>query len=301
LINKILIIGGSGLVGSKLSAVLREKGHQVRCMGQNRSIESSDYFLWNVKNKYYDASAFNDIDTIINLAGAGVAEKRWSTKRKAEIRNSRIESTKFLFSILSEINHNVSTVIAASAIGYYGNNQSDMMVEESVAGTDFLATVVCDWENQINRLKTLNIRVVVLRIGVVLSTKGGALEMMALPVKWGAGSALGSGSQPVSWIHILDLCNIFVFFLSKNSLAGVYNAVSPCVSTNKEMVRLIASVLRRPLWLPAIPGFILNLVLGQRAELVLSGCNVSSNKIEKCGFRFSYPDLKLALKNLLVE
>jgi len=298
--HKILITGGTGLVGSRLTEMLLNKGFEVSHIGRTKKAGRVPSFVWDIKQKKFDAHALKGVNTIVHLAGAGVADKRWTTARKKEILGSRIESTKLLFETLKTTSNEVNTVVAASAIGYYGFGMGEETVEEdSKPGTDFLAQVTKQWEAQVDKIGTLGIRMVKLRIGIVLSEKGGALAEMAKPIKLGAGAALGSGKQYLSWIHLDDLCEMFIKAIAAENMNGAYNAVGTGWVTNQEMTKAIAHILKKPLLLPSVPGFVLKIILGEMADMVLNGSKVSSKKIQKTGFSFQYTSLDDALKNLL--
>jgi uncharacterized protein (TIGR01777 family) len=298
--NNILITGASGLIGKRLTELLLQKGHQVSHVGRKKSTGPVPSYEWDVKNGILDLNAFKGIDTIIHLAGAGIADKPWTKERKAEILESRTQSTQLLHKTLQHHPHTVQTFISASAIGYYGFEASEkLFTENSEAGNDFLASVTRKWEEEVEKLKALPLRVAKIRIGIVLSTAGGALKPMLLPIKYFAGSPLGSGKQWMSWIHIDDLCAMFIHLVENEKLDGVYNATAPMAATNGEFTKAIAAVLKRPIWLPNVPEFVLNLLLGEMASLITQGNKVSSKKIQESGFVFQYPTLQGALENLL--
>ncbi len=247
-----------------------------------------------------DSSVLQKVDTIVHLAGAGVADERWTTARKDEILQSRTHSTRLLFDALSNHKHTVKTFVSASAIGYYGfNNPNEIFTEESEPGNDFLAGVTRKWEYEVDRLNNLSLRVVKLRIGIVLSEKGGALKEMSNPVKFFAGAPLGTGNQFMSWVHIDDLCRMFMRAIDDETMQGAFNAVAPNPVTNRVLTKSIGQVLGKPIILPAVPAFALKFVLGEMAQIVVSGNQVSSKKIEKKGFKFKFPELAPALNDLL--
>lgn len=297
--KNILITGGSGLVGTRLTELLISHGYQVAHL--SRSSKSSrnqliQTFQWDIENGYIDPLAFEFADAIVHLAGAGVAEKRWTEERKKEILDSRVLSTRLLYDCLKTQNHHVEAFISASAIGIYGSDTGEaLMTEESKIGNSFLSNVVAEWESEVQHITTLNIRTCLLRIGIVLSEKGGALVEMAKPIKMYAGSSLGSGKQIVSWIHIDDLCAMFIFALKNTEISGVFNAVAPQPVSNNALTKSIAQKLNKPLFLPNVPAFAMYLILGEMAEVVLGGNKVSSQKIVNEGFEFQYPSLSLAL------
>lgn len=298
--SKILISGASGLIGTRLTELLVQHGHEVLHLGRTEKKGGRvQKFTWDIDKGVMDENAMHQVNCVIHLAGAGIAEKRWTSSRKREILESRTKSTALLAHYL-EKNPQVKTFIAASAIGYYGFGEREHeFTEDSKSGNDFLARVVRNWEAEVDRIK--NKRVVKLRTGIVLSEKGGALKEMMNPIRWGVGAPLGTGEQYMSWIHIDDLCRMFIKAVEDNSMHGVYNASGPSAVTNLELTRAIARTLNKPLWLPAVPSFILKIMLGEMSEMVLKGSIVSSRKIQDAGFQFQYPELNLALENLLIR
>ena len=302
MVKKILITGASGLVGQRLTELLLQKGYQVSHLGRSESGGTIPSFVWDVEKGFIDSRAMNDVHTIIHLAGAGVADKRWTATRKKEILESRTESTDLLFETLKNEKNSVTTVISASAIGYYGFGWSDeVFTEESKSGSDFLAQVTKQWEEKVDKISSIGIRVVKLRIGIVLSEKGGALVEMAKPIKLGVGSPLGTGKQYLTWIHLDDLCEMFIKTAEDEMMSGSYNAVGSEWVTNAEMTKAIAKVLKKPLWLPPVPGIALKVILGEMAYLVINGSKISSTKIQKTGFKFKFVWLEEALKDLLLK
>jgi uncharacterized protein len=298
--KNILITGASGLIGQRLTELLVQKGYHVSHLGRKARAGTIPSYTWNVASKTMDARALQNTDAIIHLAGAGIADKPWTPQRKQEILESRTHSTRLLFNELARQNHAVKTVIAASAIGYYGFGGSDeVFTEASQPGTDFLASVTQQWEAETDTLQQLNLRVAKIRIGIVLSEKGGALKPMLVPVKLFVGSPLGTGQQYMSWIHIDDLCHLFIDAIENEQMAGAYNGVAAVPTTNSAFTKAIAEVLQRPLWLPNVPAVVIKLLLGEMAALVLQGSRVSAQKVLHTGFRFRYPELKDALRHLL--
>jgi uncharacterized protein (TIGR01777 family) len=297
--KSILITGGSGLIGTRLTELLLTKGHRVFHVGRHKGNGRVPQFVWDTRLGIIDPRAIAGADVIIHLAGAGVAEHRWTKSRKEEILGSRLNSTDLLFHALKKGDHQIKAFISASAIGYYGLSSDDSVKNEtSPAGNDFLAQVTQQWEQASSRISSLGIRTTVLRIGIVLSANGGALPSMAKPIKLGVGAALGSGKQWMSWIHLDDLCGIFIKAAEDDTLHGIYNAVGVEPVTNLGMTKTIARVLRRPLWLPPIPGIVLTFALGEMAEMVLNGSKVSAEKIQEAGFRFQFTELTAALQDL---
>ena len=285
------------MVGQQITELLEKKGYEVAWL--SRSTQGRKTFLWNVEKEQIDPKAIEWADAIIHLAGAGVAEKRWTPERKKLILESRTQSTQLLFSAIEKAENKPSAFISASAVGFYGFNTGTALVDEnSRPGSDFLAEVVVDWENEVKKIESLQLRTVLLRIGIVLDAEGGALgEMLKPPVA----APLGSGDQWMSWIHIEDLARMFVFALEKTTLQGVFNAVSPHPATNQQLTKEAASAKRKPYLGIGVPGFALKLVLGEMAAMVLGGNRVSSQKIQKAGFEFEFPELKSALKDIFSE
>jgi uncharacterized protein (TIGR01777 family) len=297
--KKVLITGASGLVGSRLTSLLLEQGHEAVHLSRKAKPGMVPTYAWDVSKGVIDENAFDGVGAIIHLAGAGVADQRWTPKRKQEILDSRVKSTQLLMHYLKTQAHQVNTFVSASAIGVYGFGlTNEVFTEESKPGNDFLAGVVTAWEREVQAVQSLGIRTVILRIGIVLSTEGGALKEMAKPVRYGLGAPLDTGRQVMSWIHLDDLCRMFLFALEQEAIAGVYNASGVQPVTNKQFTQAVARVLKKPLWLPAVPAFVLKLALGEMAEMVLNGSIVSSEKIQRAGFSFRFTDLRSALVDL---
>jgi len=295
----ILITGASGLIGTRLTELLLEKGYAVSHVGRSKRVDKVRSFVWDARKHVIEPGAFKGITTVVHLAGAGVAEKRWNAERKKEILESRTKSSNLLYDELKKGHHHVTSVISASAIGYYGINDNEIVyTEDSPPGNDFLADVTRQWEESIDKIKSLGIRVAKMRIGIVLSNKGGTLKELEKPIKLLAGAPLGSGKQEVSWVHIDDVCGMFIKAIEDDSMNGPYNAVGPYPVTNKELTKEIARVLKKPLLLPNIPGFVLRIVVGQMAEIVVTGSKVSSEKIQNAGYVLQYKTLQQALLNL---
>lgn len=294
--KRVLITGGSGLVGSRLTELLQQKGYQVCHLGRAARELPVKTYSWDLVRNTFDPDAFTHTDFIIHLAGAGVADQRWTPSRKKEILDSRVLSTRLLARALKEVPNQVQAVASASAVGYYGFAPgAEWFTEESGPGTDFLAEVTRAWEDEVQKIAQPVSR---LRIGIVLSKHGGALPQLMRPVNWGVGAPLASGQQYMSWIHIDDLCAMFIHAL-EHRLTGAYNAVGPNPVTNREMTHAIARELKRPLWLPAVPAFVLKAMLGEMANMVVFGNRVSNEKIVKTGFTYQFATLESALHPLL--
>ncbi len=295
--KRILITGASGLIGTQLTHLLLSRNHEAAHLGRIKKESHIPSFVWNVEKREFDHRALENTDTIIHLAGTNVGEKRWTSSRKNEILNSRVDSTSLLFEALKEAKHSVKTFIAASAIGYYGFEGNSVFTEVSPPGNDFLAGVTKQWEDEVDKIESLGIRLVKIRIGIVLSKNGGALKQMATPIKYGVGSPLGSGQQYLSWIHLDDLCELFLKSGEDEKMNGAYNAAASW-ATNSEMTRAIAKILKRKCWLPNVPAFVLKIALGEMADIVLNGSKISSEKAIQAGFKFKYENLEEALHNI---
>jgi uncharacterized protein (TIGR01777 family) len=297
--KRILITGASGLVGSRLTELLQQHGHEVWHL--SRSNEGTvKTFQWDVHKQTIHPGALEGVNTIVHLAGAGVADKRWTNKRKKEIIDSRVQSIKLLFSELEKGNHEVKDFVSASAIGYYGFDHPEKIFREAdPPGTDFLAQVTKQWEAEADTLTSLGLRVVKMRLGVVLAKNGGALKPIASTVKRYVGAPLGSGNQFISWIHLDDVCGMFIKAIADGKINGPVNAVAPEPVTNKQLTKMIASKLHKPMVLPAVPAFVLRLALGEMADIVLEGAKVSPEKILQIGYEYKFRTLEEALTDLL--
>ena len=299
---RVLITGATGLIGKEIVKVCRSQNIDVNYLTTSKSKISNDNnyqgFYWNPETEEIDKNCLQDVEAIIHLAGATVS-KRWTKSYKEEILSSRINTTQLLVNTLRNHANVVKHVLSASAIGLYPDSLSKYYDEDDSAGdSSFLSHVVKEWETAVDGFAELNIIVSKVRIGLVLSEKGGALPEIIKPIKLGLGAAFGSGQAWQSWIHIEDLAHIFVFILN-NKLAGVYNGVSSNPVINEDLTKLCAKVLKRPLFLPNIPEFFMKLVLGEMYTLLFMSQRVSSKKIEAAGFEFSYHHLEPALEELL--
>jgi uncharacterized protein (TIGR01777 family) len=297
--KNILITGGSGLLGRQLTKALLSLGHTVshlsRSAGKDPHVKT---FLWDVKKGHIDPHCIDGVDTIIHLAGAGIADKRWTDSRKREIIESRTKSIGLIYGLMKEKAHKIHSVISASGINYYGNRGDDLLTEESAPAHDFIGNCCIEWENAVDEGKQFNLRILKFRTGVVLTTEGGALPQLALPVKLAVGSPLGTGRQWVPWIHHKDAIGMYLMGLDNETMSGVYNMVAPLPVTNKEMTAAVAKQLHRPLWAPNVPAFLIKLLFGEMASLVLGSTKASAQKIEVAGFKFNYPDIASALKEI---
>lgn len=300
---KIVISGGTGLIGRALIRFWLKEKHEIivlsRLAGENKELGSYIHFSeWNPNTRKVDLSVIDGADAVINLAGAGIADQRWSKDYKNLILHSRIESTRCLIESFNKVQKRPKVFISSSAIGFYGESTTDTFTENSQAGQDFLARVCSDWESEANRTQTLGIRTCLVRTGIVLSNQGGTLEKILPIFKLGLGGPLGSGQQWMSWIHIWDLVQLFNFCLTRIEVEGPINATAPQPVTNLEFSKALAAVLGRPC-LFKTPRFALRLALGEMADLALKGQKVLPQKAQELGFQFSFSDIESALTNLL--
>ena len=295
----ILLTGGSGLVGSDLTQLLLDKGHEVSHLSREpRNDPKVKTYLWDIYKGQIDEKCIEGVDTIVHLAGAGIADKRWTDQRKKELIESRTQSIGLIYGLLRDKPHHVESVVSASATGYYNNRRDELLTEESKPSNDFLANCCIQWEQAVDKGEELGLRILKFRTGVVLTAKGGALPKMAQPVKLGVGSPLGNGKQWIPWIHQQDVIDLYLYGIENTSLKGVYNMVAPNPATNKQLTQTIAKQLHKPLWLPNIPAFVLKLLLGEMSTIVLGSTKVSAQKIENAGFRFKYPTVTEALADI---
>ena len=300
--QKILITGATGLVGQEIVKQCHAQNIAINYLSTSKSkLESKPNYkglYWNPSSSEIDIKCFNEVDVIINLAVATIA-KSWTKDYKEEIGKSRVDALQLLYKTIEAENIQIKQIISASAIGIYPDSLTHYYDEDFTDfENSFLSDVVTSWEDKADAFKTHNIKVSKIRIGIVLSNKGGALSQLVKPIKWFVGSALGTGKQWQSWIHIEDLASMFLYVIN-NDLEGVFNGVAPNAVTQKDLVKSIANVIKKPMILPAVPSFLLKLILGQMSALVLESQRVSSKKIENLGFNFKYYYLKPALEDLL--
>lgn len=299
---RILITGATGLVGKEIVKLCHKDGIAVNYLTTSKSkLNTQDNykgFYWNPSNNEIDSACFDGVEAIINLVGASIS-KRWTDAYKTEILESRTKTAQLLKSTIKAHNFPVKHIVSASAIGIYPSSLVNYYDEDNAEiSKSFLGDVVDQWEDAVDAFLDLNVNVCKIRIGLVLSTKGGALPEIIKPMKFGAGAAFGTGEQWQSWIHITDLAQLFLFAVKEN-LTGVYNAVAPNPVTNTDLTKIAAKVLSKPLVLPNIPKFPMKLVLGEMHMLLFESQRVSSQKIENEGFNFEYVNLEPALQDLL--
>lgn len=298
--SKVLISGGSGLVGTKLTEVLNEKGYEVAILSTRKNFtrKNAKVYFWDIEKGEIEESAFENTDHIIHLAGAGVADSRWTESRKKEIYDSRIDTTNLFYQYLSKIEHKVKTFVSTSAIGIYEKDSDEVLKENTPPADNFLAHVCIDWEKEANKIEKLGLKVVIIRTGIVLDLNGGAMKEMLKTAPFFL-STLGSGAQIYSWIHIDDLCRMYLHALENKNMQGAFNGVAPNPVSQKKIMEVI-KVEKNTLApiLPA-PSFALKIALGEMSEVVLGSQNCSAEKIEKTGFKFEFDTIEKAIKNLL--
>jgi uncharacterized protein (TIGR01777 family) len=297
--KNVLISGGSGLIGMRLSEMLLKKGYQVRHLSRTVSgKEKYPTFKWDVKQSYIDPEGLAGINHVIHLAGANVSDGRWTDEKKKIILDSRVETAKCLIDHVRK--HSLITFITASGISYYGTLTSEQIFkEDDLPGSDFIAQVSVEWEKAAAKSQEIANKFVALRTGIVLSKKGGALEKLVKPVKYGVGSPLGSGNQYMPWIHLDDLCEMYIAAIENPKIKGIYNAVSSEHITNKEFTEAIAKVLGKSLWAPAVPAIALKALFGEMSGIILKGSRIDNQKIKEAGFEFKYEKVVPALTDLL--
>lgn len=310
----VLITGGTGTVGKRLTQLLLSKGYKVNILSREKqktdslqdqtAIGKLAYFNWDISKNYIDPAAIETADFIVHLAGAGVADKRWNEQRKKEILNSRTKSCALIISALKEVPNTISAVISASAIGWYGpditNQVHTPFIETDASCKDFLGETCQLWEAAISPITQLDKRLVILRTGIVLSNEGGALVEFKKPLLFRTAAILGNGQQMISWIHIDDLCNQYIFAIENQHMQGVYNAVAPNPVSNEKLTLTLAKKMAGNFFLQIhVPAFLLKIVLGEMSIEILKSTTVSAQKIQAMGYQFSFPTIEIALQSLV--
>ena len=302
--KNVLITGGTGLIGRRLTEMLLERGYLVSYLSRSEEETYPDVsvYHWDVEKEAVDPRALDSMNYLVHLAGAGIADERWTDERKKVIVKSRTESIELLARIMKAQGQRPEAFVSASAIGYYGGDTGDeKKTEQSLPGDDFLAEVTVKWEAAADHVKNLNVRTVKLRTGVVLSDKSGALPKIAAPARFGLGAPLGDGDQWMSWIHIDDMCRLYIEALENETWEGIYNGVASPPVTNTELTKLISKVLDRPQWIPKVPEFALDLAFGEMAEVVLGSSYVENARLRTTDFSYKFSDLGGALQDLLLK
>ena len=299
---KLVVAGGTGFIGSALCSRLIERGHSLTLLTRSTSSAAvspdKTWITWNPESAGTWEQAIDSADGVINLAGEPIAGKRWTEAQKKKLRSSRIDTTRALVAAIGKAQEKPRFLINASAIGYYGPHGDELVTEENGPGSDFLSRVCGDWEEEAKRAEDYGLRVARLRTGIVLGKGGGALAKMIPPFKLFIGGPLGSGKQWMSWIHLEDEIDLIQFLIENPDARGAVNATAPNPVTMKEFCQTLGGVLHRPWWAP-VPAFALRAMLGEMAEMLLTGQRVISAAAQKLGYSFRYPTLREALRTLL--
>ena len=299
--QRVLIAGGTGLVGRHLADSLYREGYLISILSRGKSDKHGNYTYhhWDPANGQLDQEAIAEADHVVNLAGANLGTKRWTRSFKHTIYQSRVASTKLLASAINQAAQPPQSFLSASAINYYGIQRKGLVTEDCGPGSHFLSKVCADWEQEAQKVKRDSTRVIIPRLATVLASEDGAFPKMKAPVALGAGAALGSGKQVTPWIHINDLVNMLKFFIQKVETDGVYNAAAPDSATNETLMRTIAQQLNKPFFLPNVPSLALRLLIGQFAEVLMTDLNLDVTRIQAAGFEFEYPDIQKAIADLI--
>lgn len=292
----VLITGGSGLIGQALTRALRADDHEVRWL--TRRPEGPFQFRWDPMRGQVDPAALDNVEHIVHLAGAGIADKRWSKARIEELIHSRAGSARLLLRFAQQKGIPLKSFVSAAGIGYYGAVTGDhLFTEKDPPGTDTIARISMEWERAAEEWNRL-CRMVKLRTPMVLAREGGALPRLAALARWGLAAPLGTGRQWMPWVHIDDLMRIYMQALFQEDMSDAYNVSAPGQPTNKEFMRALAQALKRPFFLPSVPAFALHLGVGELASVLLGGSRASNEKLLATGFRFEHEKLDEALGDL---
>ncbi|MBP4141784.1 TIGR01777 family oxidoreductase [Flavobacterium sp. P4023] len=300
--KNVLISGGSGFIGTHLTALLLSKGYTVSILSRSEKQNKTDvfYYKWDVATQFIEEEAVLKADYIIHLAGENIGEKRWTAKRKAAIIDSREKSSQLLYMVLKKHYKKLDAFISASAVGIYGAvNGEEICTENDAPANDFLGYVCQKWEDSIDFIENLNIRTVKIRTGLVLGKNEGFLQKLIPLFKYRLGSAIGSGKQYMPWIHVDDLCTIYLQAIQNTEMSGPYNAAVTDNTNNTIFSKTLARIFGYSIWLPNVPAIVLKMVLGEMSIIVLTGRRVSSEKILQTGFNFKFKNLEQALKDCL--
>ena len=304
--NKVLITGGTGMIGKALSKALLNKGYQIIILSrkdQQSTQKNLQYARWNIEKGYIDENAIRDADYVVHLAGANLGIGRWTKKKKKLFTESRVRSGDLLTQSLNNIPNKVRAVISASAIGYYGADKDGpgrAFIETDKPDNHFLGNLVQQWEGAVQPLNAFK-RLVILRFGMVISSEGGAYPEFKAPVKWGVCPVLGKGNQVVSWIYIDDAVRLIISSIEDDKLNGVYNGVAPNPISNKLLMKTIGKYVNRYCISVPVPALIIQLMYGEKSIEVLKSATVSSDKVRKVGFELLYPDIDSAIRKLVAS
>lgn len=295
----VLITGGTGLIGMRLSFLLQQKGYQVRHLSRQQNLNATyPAYQWNVDRQELDLNALDGVDAIVHLAGAGIADARWTPSYKNSIINSRVASSKLLEKSLQQLHSKPTTVVACSAIGYYGHQPNQICTEKTPKGHGFMSDVCAQWEASIEGIKALGIRTPIIRVGIVLSTKGGALQQLQQSYPFRVGAYFGKGTHYYSWIHLDDICQIFIRALEDTQMTAIYNGTAPGPVTNFELAQAIAKAREQKTLLVPVPNFIARTLMGEMAAVVLNDTHAVPQALQEQEYQFLFPNLIPALKDL---
>jgi uncharacterized protein (TIGR01777 family) len=300
--KNILLTGGTGFIGKHLTDLLIENGFEVSILSRSdrKNTSSITYYKWDLTRNYIDEEAIAKANYIIHLSGEGIVEKRWTKKRKKEILESRTQPIDLIFSVLEKTNKKLDAFVSASAVGIYGAyTNENICTENTPPANDFLGITCQEWEKAVDKINSLGIRTVKVRTGIVLGKDEGFLKKVAPSFKAGFGAILGTGKQYVPWIHIEDLCNIYLKAIADEQMHGPYNSCVTDNTTNASLSKTMANLFGYKIWLPKAPAFVLKIVLGEMSVAVLEGQRVSSEKIQKMGFDFQFTELEPALASCM--
>jgi uncharacterized protein (TIGR01777 family) len=300
--KNVLLTGGSGFIGSYLTKVLIDNGFSVSVLSRSdrKNTDLITFYKWDLEHNYIDEEAVLKADYIVHLAGEGIVEKSWTPKRKKALLESRIQPIDLIYAVLKKNNKLLDAFISASAVGIYGAvTNEEICTEESPSENDFLGITCQKWEAASDKITSLGIRTVKIRTGIVLGRKDGFLKKLSPGFKAGFGTILGTGKQYLPWIHVEDLCNIYLKAIQDEQINGAYNATVLDNTSNETLSKTLANLYGYTIWLPKIPAFVLRLFLGEMSQVVLNGQRVSSEKIKQRGFKFRFKNLEAALSDCL--
>ncbi len=301
----ILLTGGSGLIGRRLSEMLTEEGYKVIWLSRERHVNTKiPRYRWDYQKNEIDRDALEQADVIIHLAGSNLGEGAWTRRKKQEIVESRVQTAKLLLETIKLMPKKPEAFISASAVGFYGMHTSDKIYteEDQPARNDFLSRTCKKWEATASAFqKEMGIRTVAIRTAFVIAKESEGFKKMLLPTRFGMGSPFGTGSQYMPWVHLEDLCQIYLKAVEDDTMQGVFNAVSPESITNAGFMKTLAKEMKRPFFFPKIPAFILRLIMGEAAGMILEGSRISSQKILDAGYQFLYPTTSKAIRASLQD
>ncbi|HUX96078.1 MAG TPA: TIGR01777 family oxidoreductase [Bacteroidales bacterium] len=299
--SRVLITGGSGLIGRYLTSALLSEGYEVSHLSRKANqFGRVRVFRWNPEKEIIDPVVLEGVNYIVHLAGANIGEKRWTKARKKEILSSRIDSAKLLLKVVRDNSIDLKGFISASAVGYYGSlTLEHIFKEEDPPADDFLGTTCRQWEEAADKFNEIGIRTVKIRTAVVLEKSDSAMAKLLKPARLGIFPVLGSGKQYMPWIHIDDLVNIYLKAIRDDNMNGAYNAVSPQHISHQEFMKNLAAAMNKPFFQLPVPAFLLRLMIGEMADIILNGCRINSEKINQTEFSFKFSNLEPALTDVL--